>query len=155
MRTYDFAPLGRHSVGFDHLFDLINQSASNESNDNFPPYNIVKTGQDNFRISLAVAGFAPEDLSITAEQSVLTVAGRRRTDGGEQPDYLFRGIANRNFEQRYTLGDYVEVDNATIDNGLLHIDLVRRVPEAMKPRKIEIGSAAASPRITAAGRQAA
>ena len=143
MRTYDFAPLGRYTVGFDHLFDMLNQSASNETRDNFPPYNILKTGEDSYRISLAVAGFSSEELSITAEQNLLMIAGKRQSND-DQGEFLFRGIASRNFEQKFNLGEYVEVDGATIDNGMLHVDLVRRVPDAVKPRTIPIGASNSS-----------
>ena len=139
MRTYDFAPLGRYTVGFDHLFDLLNQSASNDTRDNFPPYNILKMGEDTYRISLAVAGFSSEELSITAEQNLLTITSKRASRDGDR-EFLFRGIANRNFEQKFNLGEYVEVDGAILDNGMLHIDLVRRVPDAMKARTIPIGA---------------
>ena len=152
MRTYDFAPLGRYTVGFDNLFDLINQTARNEGNDRYPPYNILRTGQDSFRISVAVAGFAPSDLSITAEQNLLTLSGRQAEE--EEKEYLFRGIAGGNFERKFNLGEYVEVDNAAIDNGLLHIDLVRRIPDAVKPRKIAIAGTPA-PSVTSAGSKAA
>ena len=143
MRTYDFAPLGRYTVGFDHLFDMLNQSASNDTRDNFPPYNILKTGEDSYRISLAVAGFSSEELSITAEQNLLMIAGKRQSND-DQGEFLFRGIASRNFEQKFNLGEYVEVDGATIDNGMLHVDLVRRVPDAVKPRTIPIGASNSS-----------
>ena len=139
MRTYDFAPLGRYTVGFDHLFDRLNQSASNAAHDNFPPYNILKTGEDSYRVSLAVAGFSPDELSITAEQNLLTITGRRQPDDDDK-EFLFRGIAKRNFEQKFNLGEYVEVEGATIDNGMLHVDLVRRIPDAQKPRTIPIGT---------------
>ena len=152
MRTYDFAPLGRYTVGFDNLFDLINQTARNEGNDRYPPYNILRTGQDSFRISVAVAGFAPSDLSITAEQNLLTLSGRQAEE--EEKEYLFRGIAGGNFERKFNLGEYVEVDNAAIDNGLLHIDLVRRIPDAVKPRKIAIAGTPA-PSVTSACSKAA
>ena len=154
MRTYDFAPLGRYSIGFDHLFDLINQTARNEANDGFPPYNILRTGSDTFRISIAVAGFGREDLSITSEQNLLTVSGRLQKDD-QQREYLYKGIAGRGFERKFNLGDYVEVENASTDNGLLHIDLIRRVPEAMKPRTIDIGKPADKPPFAANNRQAA
>jgi molecular chaperone IbpA len=140
MRTYDFAPLGRSSIGFDRLFDLINNTQSIETNDTYPPYDIVKTGSDSFRISLAVAGFAPENLTITAQQNQLTVAGEKSEAKDQQ--YLFKGISGRAFERKFSLADYVEVEKATCENGLLQIELVRRIPEAMKPRTIAIGSTA-------------
>jgi molecular chaperone IbpA len=136
MRTYDFAPLGRSSIGFDRLFDLINNAHLSEANDTYPPYDIVRTGSDSFRISLAVAGFAPENLKIVAQQNLLTVAGEK--SDGKDHDYIFRGISGRAFERKFSLADYVEVERASCDNGLLQIDLVRRVPDAMKPRAIAI-----------------
>ena len=138
MRNYDFSPFGRHSVGFDHLLDLINQTAKTEADDSYPPYDIIRTGPDSFRVSMALAGFDPSDLSVTAERNVLIVAGRQ-TENGDK-DYLYRGIAGRAFERKFSLGDYVEVESAATDNGMLHIDLVRRVPDAMKPRTISIGT---------------
>ena len=133
MRNYDFSPLWRSSIGFDRLFDLINNTQENQ--DGYPPYDIARTGDDTFRISLAVAGFSPEDISITAQQNLLVVSRRKAepTDG----DYLYRGISARPFERRFSLADHVEVENAACDNGLLQIDLARKIPEAMKPRRVE------------------
>jgi molecular chaperone IbpA len=139
MRNYDFTPLWRSSVGFDRLFDLINNSALPENQNGYPPYDIMRRGEEAYRISLAVAGFAPSDITITAQQNLLTVAGRR-SDAGEQ-DYVYHGISARAFERRFSLADYVEVEKASIENGLLQIDLVRKVPEAMKPRRIDIATA--------------
>jgi molecular chaperone IbpA len=135
MRNYDFSPLWRSSIGFDRLFDLINNTQENQ--DGYPPYDITRTGDDTFRISLAVAGFSPDDISITAQQNLLVVSGRKGepADG----DYLYRGISARAFERRFSLADHVEVDSASCDNGLLQIDLARKIPEAMKPRRVEIG----------------
>ena len=154
MRTYDFAPLGRYTVGFDHLFDLINQTARHDSNDSFPPYNILKTGPDRFRISLAVAGFADRDLELTAEPNLLTVTGRQSER--DDKDFLFRGIAARSFERKFNLGDYVEVEGAVTDNGMLHIDLIRRMPDAMRPRTIPINKSGSESRaLETSGRKAA
>jgi molecular chaperone IbpA len=136
MRAYDFAPLGRSSTGFDRLFDLINNAHLSEANGTYPPYDIVRTGSDSFRISLAVAGFAPENLRIVAQQNLLTVAGEK--SGGNGQEYLFKGISGHAFERKFSLADYVEVERASCDNGLLQIYLVRRVPDAMKPRAIAI-----------------
>jgi molecular chaperone IbpA len=136
MRTYDFAPLWRSSVGFDRLFELLNNTQVSEGQDNYPPHDIVRLGEDRYRIALAVAGFAPDDLSITAQQNLLTVAGRKAEAAHE---YLYHGISARPFELRFSLEDHVEVENASFDNGLLQINLVRRIPEAKKPRRIEIG----------------
>jgi molecular chaperone IbpA len=140
MRNYDFTPLWRSSIGFDRLFDLIN-SQMPENQDGYPPYDIVRTGDDTYRISLAVAGFAPGDITITAQQNLLTVAGRK----ADHPDheYIYQGVSARAFERRFSLADHVEVASASHENGLLQIELVRRLPETMKPRRIEIGKPSA------------
>jgi molecular chaperone IbpA len=137
MRNIAFDPLWRTSIGFDRIFDLLDQNGSQEK-DHYPPYNIVRTGEDRFQITLAVAGFSPDDITITAQQNVLTVAGHNiANEDGRQ--FLYRGIASRAFERRFNLADYVEVTGATLEHGLLQIELERRVPEAMKPRRVEIG----------------
>ncbi|MDB5652598.1 MAG: Heat shock protein Hsp20 [Tardiphaga sp.] len=140
MRTIDFTPFSRSAIGFDHLFDLLNAQTA-ESTENYPPYDIVRTGEDTFRINLAVAGFAPSDITVTAQQNLLIVSGRKTT--AEQAQYLYQGISARAFERRFNLADHVEVETATFENGLLQLNLVRRVPEAMKPRRIEITPSAA------------
>ena len=144
MRTYDFSPLWRSSVGFDRLFDQINNTQLLDDQDGYPPYDIVRTGEESFRISLAVAGFTTDDIAITAQQNLLTVAGRRADDAQDQ--YIYKGISARPFERRFSLADHVEVERATFENGLLQIDLVRNVPEALKPRRIEIGADPATPK---------
>lgn len=144
MRTYDFAPLWRSTVGFDHLFELLNNTQKLEAQDNYPPYDIVRTGEETYRISLAVAGFSPDDITVTAQQNLLTVAGRKSHPRLPDEAYLYQGISAREFERRFSLEDHVEVENASFENGLLQIDLVRRIPEAMKPRRIEIGTGARS-----------
>lgn len=139
MRTYDFGPLSQTSIGFDRMFDLLtNNSRLVEGQGDYPPYDILRRGVDKYRISLAVAGFAPEEITITAKQNALTVAGQM----AERPDrdYIHQGIAARPFERHFSLEDYVEVEGASLDNGLLQIDLVRRLPEAMKSRQIEINA---------------
>jgi molecular chaperone IbpA len=136
MRTSDFTPFWRSSIGFDRLFDLMT-SAQLPDNDGYPPYDILRLGDDAYRISLALAGFSKEDITITAQQNLLTVAGRRTQN--DEREYLYQGIAARPFERQFSLADYVEVAGAVFEQGLLQIDLVRRVPEAMKPRRIEIG----------------
>jgi len=137
MERLDFTPYRRTTVGFDRLFDLLERQARLQGGDNYPPFNIERTSDDSYRITLAVAGFRPEDLDITAQQNLLVVQGRKREE--EQREYLHLGIANRSFERRFELADFVRVDNADLHDGLLVIDLVREVPEAMKPKKIAIG----------------
>jgi molecular chaperone IbpA len=142
MRTYDFTPLWRSTVGFDHLFDLINNSQLSETQDNYPPYDIARTGEESYRISLALAGFSPDDITITAQQNLLTVAGRHTESQG--PEFIYQGISARPFERRFSLADHVEVEHAAFENGLLRIDLIRKVPEAMKPRRIDIAGGQAA-----------
>jgi molecular chaperone IbpA len=148
MRTYDFAPLWRSSVGFDRLFDLINDTQRLDAQDNYPPYDIVRTGDDTYRISLALAGFSPDEISITAQQNKLTVQGSKTEhQSGPRPEheYLYQGISARPFERQFNLEDHVEVDRASFENGLLQIELARKIPEAMKPRRIDIGTSARKP----------
>ncbi|MEL1250206.1 Hsp20 family protein [Aurantiacibacter gilvus] len=137
MNRMDFTPYRRSTVGFDRLFDLL-ESNSRNSGDNYPPFNIERRDEDAYRITIAVAGFKSADLDIVAQQNLLTVKGNKReeTVDGEM---LHVGIANRGFERRFELADYVRVENADLADGLLVIDLVREVPEAMKPKKIAIG----------------
>jgi molecular chaperone IbpA len=137
MRTYDFSPLWRSTVGFDRSFDLINNEVPNVQ-DTYPPYDIVRTGEESYRISLALAGFTPEQITLTAQQNRLTVTGNKG-DNGKQ-DYIYQSIATRAFERQFSLADHVEVEGAMFENGLLQIDLVRRVPEAARPRRIEIAA---------------
>jgi molecular chaperone IbpA len=137
MRTFDFSPFARNAIGFESLFDRLNDR-SYETNDTYPPYDIVRKGEDEFQIKLALAGFSPDDITITAEASELTVAGKKTENG--QGEYLYQGISARPFERRFNLADYLEVQDASFDNGLLHINLVRRVPDHMKPRRIAIGN---------------
>jgi molecular chaperone IbpA len=137
MRTFDPTPLWRSTVGFDRLFDLI-ESMQWTAEDNYPPYNIERTGEDHYRIALALAGFTPDDLTITAEQNVLTVEGHKAEKSEHQ--YLYQGISARPFRRVFNLADHVEVKGASFEGGLLKIDLVREVPEAMKPRRIAINA---------------
>tara|TARA_R100000406_G_scaffold70958_1_gene51253 strand:- start:78 stop:560 length:483 start_codon:yes stop_codon:yes gene_type:complete len=138
MARIDFTPYRRSTVGFDHLFDLLESSVRN-SGDNYPPFNIEKRGEDEFRITLALAGFKPEDIDITAQQNLLTVTGRKQDEArGADSEMLHVGIANRGFERRFELADHVRVSGADLADGLLVIDLLREVPEAMKPKKIAI-----------------
>jgi molecular chaperone IbpA len=138
MRMMDFSPLSRSSVSFDPLFEMLEDATQLEAAGHYPPYNIEKTGNDAYRITLAVAGFSPDDLSITAQPNQLIVAGKKAQNGEHQ--YLYQGIAGRAFQRQFNLADYVKVSGANLDNGLLSIDLVREVPEAMKPRRIEIAN---------------
>ncbi|HJQ16394.1 MAG TPA: Hsp20 family protein [Allosphingosinicella sp.] len=136
MRTnFDFTPYRRSTVGFDRLFNLLETGARED--DGYPPFDILKDGDDTYRITLAVAGFGPEDIEVVAQQNQLTVAGKRSADD-RKGEYLHRGIATRPFERRFQLADFIEVGNASFENGLLSISLKRVVPDAMKPRKIEI-----------------
>ena len=137
MNRFDFTPYRRSTVGFDHLFELLESSARQNAGDNYPPFNIEKQGDDAYRITLAVAGMEPDDLDITAQQNLLTVTGRKR-DETQRSEFLHVGIANRGFERRFELADYVRVANADLANGLLVIDLVREVPDAMKPKTIKL-----------------
>lgn len=135
MRTnFDFTPYRRSTVGFDRLFNLLEAGAREE--DGYPPFDIVKDGDDSYRITLAVAGFAPNEIEIVAQQNQLLVAGKHSDD--DKREYLHRGIATRTFERRFQLADFIEVGDARFEHGLLSIALKRVVPEAMKPRRIEI-----------------
>ncbi len=146
MRHFDFTPLYRSTVGFDRLFSMLDSITAPESAQSYPPYNIERTGEDAYRITMAVAGFAEEDLSIEAHQNVLAIKGTRRESAEtEKSEFLFRGIASRGFERKFQLAEHVEVVGAELRNGLLHIDLKREVPEQLKPRRIEIASAPVEP----------
>ncbi len=138
MRTFDFAPLYRSTIGFDHLTSLLDSVTQREqSQPSYPPYNIELLGKDQYRITMAVAGFVDAELQIQSERQTLTVKGKK-TDDGKERNYLHQGIAGRNFERVFQLADHVKVTGATLENGLLNIDLVREIPEAMKPRQIAI-----------------
>ena len=140
MRTaYDFSPLFSSSIGFEHLFNLLENATRVQQMNNWPPYNIEKTGEESYRITMAVAGFNPDEIELTAQPNLLVVNGQKHAQEGGA-EVLYRGIAGRSFERRFELADYVEVKTAALQNGLLTIDLVREVPEAMKPKKIAIGS---------------
>jgi len=141
MRNFDLTPLFRSSVGFDRLSRMLDSVTQTDETAGYPPYNIVKTGDDAYRIEMAVAGFGEDDLEIVANENTLTVKGTARRDD-EDVNYLHRGIAGRAFERRFQLADYIKVDGAKLVNGLLHIELVREVPEALKPRRIEIAGGA-------------
>jgi len=139
MTTFDFSPLFRTSVGYDRLASLLNSATRLEQGAGFPPYNIQKAGEDHYRITMAVAGFSESELSITTENNRLVITGDKPEEQeGEDNAFLYRGIATRSFERRFNLAEHVKVTGARLDNGLLHIELEREIPEAMKPRSIEI-----------------
>ena len=139
MRTYDFSPLWRSTVGFDRLFDLA-ELAQRAGEDNYPPYNIERLAEDRYQISLAVAGFSADEIAVTAEQNTVTIEGRKAENG--QREYLYQGISARAFKRQFSLADHVQVKSASFEDGLLRIELFREVPEAMKPRRITINGTA-------------
>ena len=136
--TLDFAPLWRSTIGFDHLASLVDSSLRQAADDHYPPYNIERSGEDHYRITLAVAGFGVHDITVTAEQNALTIEGKKPDQTARE--YLSQGFAARPFRRVFNLADYVQVQQASFQDGLLIIDLVREVPEAMKPRRIAIGT---------------
>lgn len=138
MTTFDLAPLWRSTIGFDRLIDLMEDTVRMTGGDNYPPYNIERVGEDHYQIAVALAGFTPDEVTITAEQNVLTLEGRKADKGAHQ--YLYQGISSRPFRRVFNLADYVQVKGASFENGTLKIDLVREVPEAMKPRQIAINA---------------
>jgi len=141
MRTFDLTPLYRSTVGFDRLFSLLDQATGLESAPSYPPYNIERTGENAYRITVAVAGFAEPELSIEVKENTLTIRGEKQTKQNEKSgEVLYQGIAARAFERRFQLADHVEVKGAALENGLLHVDLAREIPEAMKPRSVPIGN---------------
>ena len=141
MRAFDLSPLFRSTVGFDHLADMLDSVAQFDSGVSYPPYNIERTDENHYRISLAVAGFAEKDLAVEVKEGVLSVSGKRDSEkDGTEPHYLHQGIAGRSFERRFQLAENVEVRGAQLENGLLHIQLERIVPEEKKPRRIVIGA---------------
>ena len=137
MRNFDLSPLYRSSIGFDRLASMLDAASRNEQQPSYPPYNIELTGENAYRISMAVAGFSQNELEILSESGNLVIRGQKAEEQVER-QYLYQGIAARNFERRFQLADHVRVESATIADGLLHVDLVREIPEAMKPRRIEI-----------------
>jgi molecular chaperone IbpA len=140
MTTFDFSPLFRSTVGFDRVSRLMDSALRNDEAGGYPPYNIEALDENAYRVTLAVAGFSPEDLTITTQENTLVVTGKIK-NGEDKGSYLYRGIAGRAFERRFQLADYIKVSGAQLVNGLLHVDLVREVPEAMKPRAIKIETA--------------
>jgi len=144
MRTFDLAPLYRSTVGFDRLFSLFDQVAGNDGAPGYPPYNIERTGENTYRITVAVAGFSESDLNIEAKESTLTIRGEKQAKSEDKKgEALYQGIAARAFERVFQLADHVQVKGASLENGLLHVDLVREIPEAKKPRQIAIGNSQA------------
>ena len=141
MRTYDFSPLWRSTIGFDRLFDLA-EAAQRAGEDNYPPYNIERLAENRYQISLAVAGFSPDEISVTAEQNVVTIEGQKPEK--VEREFLYRGISTRSFKRQFSLADHVQVKGAAFNNGLLRIELVREIPEAMKPRRIAISGPASN-----------
>jgi molecular chaperone IbpA len=142
MTTFDFSPLYRTSVGFDRLASMMSSATRQDQGNSYPPYNIRITSEDHYRITMAVAGFSEEEIDITSENSRLLITGNRADEPEEQGEYLHRGIATRSFERRFNLADHVRVVGASLENGLLHIDLEREIPEEMKPRTIKIEKSA-------------
>ena len=148
--AFDFAPFRRSSVGFDRLFDMLENSSFGQGQENYPPFDLIKLGDNDYRIELAVAGFKPDEVDITAHQNVLIVSGRKNDEADSKgSDYIYRGIATRSFERRFALADHIQVRGADLKDGLLSIELVREIPEAMKPRKISIGGSEAQQTIEA------
>ena len=141
MTTFDFTPLYRTSVGFDRLASMLSSATRQDQGNAYPPYNIRTLGEDNYQITMAVAGFTEDELSIATEQNRLIVTGNRNNEVEEAGEFLHRGIATRSFERRFNLAEYVKVTTANLENGLLNINLERELPEAMKPRTIKIGKA--------------
>ena len=138
MRTFDFAPFRRSTVGFDRLFDLLESGPPSQGAEGYPPFDLEHNGEDRYRITLAVAGFSQDDIEITTQQNLLLVAGEKR--GEDRGDFVHRGIAARSFERRFVLGDFVQVKKAELRDGLLSIELEREIPEAMKPRRVPVSA---------------
>ena len=138
--AFDFAPFRRSTVGFDRLFDMLENSSTGQAQENYPPFDLIKLGDNDYRIELAGAGFKSGEIDITAQQNVLIVSGKKKEESEDKgSDYIYRGIATRSFERRFALADHIQVRGADLKDGLLSIELVREIPEAMKPRKIDIG----------------
>ncbi len=139
MNRFDFTPYRRNTVGFDRLFELLENNGRVAQNENYPPFNIERTGENDYKVTIAVAGFKNDEIEITAQQNMLVVAGQKDADSNDNRDFLHMGIASRNFERKFQLADHIHVTDADLADGLLTITLVREVPEALKPRKIAIG----------------
>ncbi len=155
MRQFDLAPLYRNTVGFDRLFSMLDQLVGVDGDPPYPPYNIERTGENAYRISVAVAGFTDQDLSLETKEGTLTIRGEKKEAGERKAEVLYQGIAARSFERRFQLADGVQVTGAALENGLLHVDLVREIPEAKKPRTIAISTRGSQPRTLAGEKQAA
>lgn len=150
MRTFDLSPLYRNTVGFDRLFSLLDSVGGVDAAPSYPPYNIERTGENAYRITVAVAGFTDAELSIEVKENALTLKGEKASvESSDNAQVLYRGIAARAFERRFQLADHMEVKGAVLENGLLHVDLVRNIPEAKKPRIIPINTQAGAPRTIA------
>ena len=141
--AFDFTPFRRSAVGFDRLFDMLESSAAGANGENYPPFDLIKVDDNRYRIEIAVAGFRRDEVEITSHQNVLIIRGQKSEDNGS--NYVHRGIATRSFERRFALADHIQVTGADLADGMLRLDLVREIPEAMKPRKIEIGGGASQP----------
>ena len=138
--AFDFSPYRRSTVGFDRLFDMLENSGNGNAGENYPPFDLIRTGENDYRIDLAVAGFKGDEIDITAQQNVLLVTGKKNEESEEKgANYVYRGIATRSFERRFALADHIQVKGADLKDGMLSIELVREIPEAMKPKKIKIG----------------
>lgn len=144
MTRFDFTPYRRNTVGFDRLFELLENNGRTAQNENYPPFNIERIGENDYRVTVAVAGFKNDEIEITAQQNMLVVAGQKDAESNDNRDFLHMGIASRNFERKFQLADHIHVTDADLADGLLTITLVREVPEALKPRRIEIGGQAAA-----------
>ncbi len=160
MRTFDLAPFYRSTIGFDRLFSLLDQAngqGPGEGSTGYPPYNIERTGENDFRISVAVSGFSQNEISIVAKENTLTIKGEKAANENteSQSEVLYRGIASRAFERQFQLADFVQVKNASLENGLLHVDLVREIPEAKKPRVIPISSSESASKVIESTKAAA
>ncbi len=138
MNTFDLTPLYRTAIGYDRLADMLTRASRADGGNGYPPYNIEAVGDDDYRITMAVAGFAENELNIVSEQNTLTVSGAQKPSDDNEHQFLYRGIATRSFERRFQLADHVRVEHASLENGLLHIELRRELPEQMKPRTISI-----------------
>ena len=148
MRGFDYSPFYRATVGFDRVFDLLDSAAGQANSNGYPPYNIEKTAENAYRIVMAVAGFAESELNVTQKENELLVTGQTAANGENEKQFLYRGIAGRNFERRFQLADHVKVSGAKLANGLLTIELQREIPEEKKPRAIEIKAEANQPALT-------